>query len=124
MGKRLKNNTWPRRPPNDIKIKKARLLLQKWLYFENFTDEKLDGAQGKNELLKALDLLEKKNKKLYLLLESYYLTNSRIGGFLYETQLPPISRVASLNGMSEIQFNKLLNIATRKLITIMENEGN
>ena len=109
---------------SEIKLNKTRLLLKKWIYFENFTDDRLNGAHGKNELLKALEVLETNDQNLYLILESYYITNSRIGGVLYETQLPLLSKVAKLNDMSELQFTKLLTIATKQLKKIMENEGN
>ncbi|MFL2137843.1 hypothetical protein [Desemzia sp. FAM 23991] len=108
----------------DIRLNNTRLLLKKWLYFENFTEDRLNGAEGKSELLKGLEILEAKDQNLYQILESYYITNSKLGGGLYETQLPLLSKVAKLNSISEKEFSTLLIRATQRLKTIMEKEGN
>ncbi|MGE7366424.1 hypothetical protein ACQKKE_07225 [Desemzia incerta] len=109
---------------SDIRLNNTKLLLKKWLYFENFTEDRLNGAEGKSELLKGLEILERSDQNAYQILESYYLINSKIGGGLYETQLPLLSKVAKLHCVSEKEFSTLLIRATQRLKTIMEKEGN
>ncbi|SIN97948.1 hypothetical protein SAMN05878443_0785 [Carnobacterium alterfunditum] len=109
---------------SDIKLKQTNLLLKKWLYFKNFTYDRLNGAEGKKQLLKSLKILKYRSRISYLILESYYIANSRIGGCLYETQLPLLSKVATLNNMTELAFTEKLVKATKQLKKIMENEGN
>lgn len=112
-----------KRLTREIRLSKTHVLLKKWLYFENFADDRLNGAEGKSELYRALENMERKYQNLYQLLESYYLINSSIGTGIYQTQLPNLSKVAEIHGMTDTECKKLLFRAVERLKTIMEKEG-